>query len=54
MTRVSHWYGRLGNNIQQVAVATMAAEILKSTFTLDIDHEIINEVIYLIKPVTQC
>ena len=43
MTRVSHWYGRLGNNIQQVAVATMAAEMLKSTFNLDIDHEIIKK-----------
>ena len=41
MVKVSHWYGRLGNNIQQCAVAVMAAQFLKSTFTMDLDHEII-------------
>ena len=43
MIRVSHWYGRLGNNIQQCAVACMAADILKSTFTQDLEHGIIEK-----------
>ena len=39
--RVSSWYGRLGNNIQQCAVATMVAELLQSSFEC-IDHELIS------------
>jgi len=38
---VSHWHGRLGNNIQQCAVGTMAAELLQNSFE-SIDHEIIS------------
>ena len=37
---ISHWYGRLGNNIQQCAVGTMAAALTQSTFE-SIEHEII-------------
>lgn len=40
MIRVSHWYGRLGNNIQQCAVGTMVAYALKASFE-SIDHAII-------------
>lgn len=43
MTRISHWYGRLGNNIQQCAVGCMAARYLKSTFKQDLDHGIIKK-----------
>ena len=43
MVKISHWYGRLGNNIQQCAVACMAADILKSTFTQDLEHGIIEK-----------
>lgn len=43
MIKVSHWYGRLGNNIQQCAVGYMVAELMKSKFCLDIDHEVISK-----------
>jgi|TARA_E500000331_G_scaffold358638_1_gene428145 hypothetical protein len=39
---LTHWYGRLGNNIQQCAVGTMVAEILKNSFE-SIDHAIIKK-----------
>ena len=42
MIAISHWYGRLGNNIQQCAVGTMAAQLTQSTFE-SIDHEIIKK-----------
>jgi hypothetical protein len=38
--KISHWYGRLGNNIQQCAVGCMLAEALMTQFE-SIDHEII-------------
>ena len=40
---VSHWSGRLGNNIQQVANCIMAAEKYKSTFIQKLDHDIIRK-----------
>ena len=39
---VSHWSGRLGNNIQQVANCIMAAEKYKSGFKQQLDHDIIS------------
>ena len=42
MIAISHWYGRLGNNIQQCAVGTMAAALTQSTFE-SIEHEIIRK-----------
>ena len=42
MIRLSHWYGRLGNNIQQCAVGTMMAEQLDTSFE-SIDHDIIKK-----------
>ena len=39
---VSHWSGRLGNNIQQVANCIMAAEQYKSVFRQKLDHDIIS------------
>ena len=38
--KLSHWYGRLGNNIQQCALGTMCARNVRGTFE-SIDHEII-------------
>tara|TARA_Y100000593_G_scaffold81233_1_gene151928 strand:+ start:1384 stop:2208 length:825 start_codon:yes stop_codon:yes gene_type:complete len=38
---VSHWSGRLGNNIQQVANCIMAAQKYKCTFRQKLDHDII-------------
>ena len=38
---VSHWSGRLGNNIQQVANCIMAAEKYDATFQQKLDHDII-------------
>ena len=38
---VSHWSGRLGNNIQQIANCIMAAEKYKCTFRQKLDHDII-------------
>ena len=40
---VSHWSGRLGNNIQQVANAVMLAEYTKNTFSQSLDHDIIQK-----------
>ena len=40
---VSHWSGRLGNNIQQVANCIMAAEKNKTDFTQTLDHDIISK-----------
>ncbi|NBP01451.1 MAG: hypothetical protein EBU90_15185 [Proteobacteria bacterium] len=40
--KISHWYGRLGNNIQQCAVGCMVAELMMSQFE-SIDHEIISK-----------
>ena len=40
---VSHWSGRLGNNIQQVANCIMAAEKFPSTFEQKLDHDIISK-----------
>lgn len=40
---VSHWSGRLGNNIQQVANAIMLAEYTGNTFTQSLDHNIIQK-----------
>ena len=40
---VSHWAGRLGNNIQQVANCIMSAEKHKSTFEQNLDHDIISK-----------
>lgn len=40
---VSHWSGRLGNNIQQVANAVMFAEYTKNTFSQSLDHDIIQK-----------
>ena len=42
MIYLSHWYGRLGNNIQQCAVGTLWAEEMSSTF-LSIEHDIIKK-----------
>ena len=39
---VSHWSGRLGNNVQQVANCIMAAEKYQSTFMQRLDHDIIS------------
>ena len=41
--RLSHWYGRLGNNIQQCAVGTMVAQQCGSTFKQELDHDIIEK-----------
>ena len=38
--KLSHWYGRLGNNIQQCALGTMCARNVRGTFE-SIEHEII-------------
>ena len=40
--KISHWYGRLGNNIQQCAIGCMISEILLTQFE-SIDHEIISK-----------
>ena len=39
---VSHWSGRLGNNIQQVANCIMAAEKMYVPMDQNLNHEIIN------------
>ena len=39
--KLSHWYGRLGNNIQQCALGTMIAKNIGGTFEQPLDHEII-------------
>jgi hypothetical protein len=40
---VSHWSGRLGNNIQQVANCIMSAKFNKQEFVQTLDHEIIKK-----------
>ena len=40
---VSHWAGRVGNNIQQVANCIMLAEDRRHTFEQRLDHEIIGK-----------
>jgi len=40
---VSHWSGRLGNNIQQVANCIMAAEKHGGVFEQTLDHDIISK-----------
>ena len=40
---VSHWSGRLGNNIQQVANCIMAAEKNKTDFSQTLNHDIISK-----------
>ena len=42
MIKLTNWYGRLGNNIQQCAVGHMVAELLSSSFE-SIDHQIIQK-----------
>lgn len=42
MIKLSHWYGRLGNNIQQCAVGNMVAEALQSSFQT-LKHDIIEK-----------
>ena len=41
--RLSHWYGRLGNNIQQCAIGTMVAQQSGGTFKQELDHDIIEK-----------
>ena len=40
---VSHWSGRLGNNIQQVANCIMCAEQITGVFEQTLDHDIISK-----------
>jgi hypothetical protein len=42
---VSEWYGRLGNNVQQVANCVMLAEKHGVTFEQHLNHDIINKFI---------
>ena len=44
--KISHWYGRLGNNIQQCAVGVMTAYKFETNFE-SIDHDIIKKFYYL-------
>jgi hypothetical protein len=41
--KLSHWYGRLGNNIQQCAIGTMVAQESGGTFKQELDHDIIEK-----------
>ena len=41
--KLSHWYGRLGNNIQQCAIGTMVAQEIGGTFKQQLDHDIIEK-----------
>tara|TARA_B100000965_G_scaffold239959_1_gene201280 strand:- start:1632 stop:2408 length:777 start_codon:yes stop_codon:yes gene_type:complete len=43
MIRISHWYGRLGNNIQQCAIAILVAQEIGGTFKQQLDHDIIEK-----------
>jgi hypothetical protein len=43
---VSHWAGRLGNNIQQIANCIMLAESLGHSVEQKLDHDIINKFVY--------
>ena len=40
---VTHWTGRLGNNLQQVGNALMYSEYTNSTFEQYLDHEVIDK-----------
>ena len=40
--KLSHWYGRLGNNIQQCAVGLMCAQAYNTEFIQPLEHEIIS------------
>jgi len=40
---VSHWSGRLGNNIQQVANCIMFAEQRNDSFVQHLDHSIVDK-----------
>ena len=40
---VSHWSGRTGNKIQQVANCIIAAEKYNTDFTQTLDHDIISK-----------
>lgn len=40
---ISHWAGRLGNNIQQVANAILLAESRGHSFEQSLDHEVIDK-----------
>ena len=44
--KISHWYGRLGNNIQQCAVGVITAYKFETNFE-SIDHDIIKKINYL-------
>lgn len=44
--KISHWYGRLGNNIQQCAVGVITAYKFETNFE-SIDHDIIKKFYYL-------
>lgn len=39
--KLSHWYGRLGNNIQQCAIGMMCAQAYSTEFLQPLEHEII-------------
>ena len=41
--KLPHWYGRLGNNIQQCAIGTMVAQEAGGTFKQELDHDIIEK-----------
>jgi len=41
--KLSHWYGRLGNNIQQVANGLMSAQAYKTRFENNLEHDIIQK-----------
>lgn len=43
---ISHWYGRAGNNIQQVANCLILSEKLGHTFDQNLDHELIKKFQY--------
>jgi|TARA_B100000902_G_scaffold267703_1_gene253737 hypothetical protein len=39
--KLSHWYGRLGNNIQQTAIGLMCAQAYQTKFIQPLEHDII-------------
>lgn len=45
LNTISHWYGRLGNNIQQICNAILFSEIHNEGF-FSPDHELINKVVF--------
>ena len=44
LNSVSHWYGRLGNNIQQICNGILHSEVTGQGF-FSPEHELINKVI---------